>query len=67
MGFNPALELCDFEVAEVVVAGDDLEVAEEGFGASLEVALCGAWAIAPTKPEGAWRVGYASGLTCGVL
>jgi hypothetical protein len=37
VGFEPALEVCDFEVAEVVVAGDALEVAEEGFGASLKV------------------------------
>ena len=47
MGFEPALEVCDFEVAEVVVAGDALEVTEEGFGATLEVALCGAHGLDP--------------------
>ena len=34
-------------VAEVVFAGDALEIAEEGFGASLEVELCGAHGLDP--------------------
>lgn len=47
VGFEPALEVGYFQVAEVVVAGDALEVAMEGFGAPLEVEACGAHGFVP--------------------